>query len=109
MQRFHHQSRKLSGSMWHIIKHSHQLFPQVNARFSSMLRSSIDDALSRGDGDFCGVDIGRVFVDGLFMLRAYESYCTRQVRMSSVATFLIRKWIDYNSTFFFQLLELGLI
>ena len=44
-----------------------------------MLRSAIDDALSRGDGDFCEVDIGRVFVDGLFMLRAYESYCTRQV------------------------------
>ena len=53
---------------------------QVNARFSSMLRTSIDDALSRGDGDFCGVKVGKIFLEALFMLRAYESYCTRQVR-----------------------------
>ena len=52
---------------------------QVNACFSSMLREAIDFSLERDDDDLCSVSIGKIFLDALFMLRAYESYCTRQV------------------------------
>jgi len=53
---------------------------QASARFSSKLRSAIDDALAVGDRDLVSVDVGSVFSSSLNMLRAYDSYCTRQVR-----------------------------
>lgn len=54
-------------------------FFQVNAYFSSKLRESIDEAIEKRDDDLLGVEVGKIFVDALFMLRAFESYCIRQV------------------------------
>ena len=48
--------------------------------FCGALREAIEAAVAGGDGDLGGVDVGRIFLEGLFMLRAFESYCTRQVR-----------------------------
>lgn len=55
---------------------------QVNSCFSNMLREAVEAATERSDDDLCSVNVGKVFLEGLFMLRAYESYCTRQVRKS---------------------------
>ena len=53
---------------------------QVNSAFSNMLKEALDIAVDNNeDDDLCSVNIGKIFLDGLFMLRAYESYCTRQV------------------------------
>jgi hypothetical protein len=52
----------------------------VNAVFSGSLREAIEACVAADDEDLSLVDIGKIFLDGLFMLRAYESYCTRQVR-----------------------------
>ena len=59
---------------------------QVNSVFCGALREAIESAVAAGDHDLSGVDVGRIFLEGLFMLRAFESYCTRQVRdvLSSV-------------------------
>ena len=53
---------------------------QVNSVFCGALREAIEAAVAAGDNDLGGVDVGRIFLEGLFMLRAFESYCTRQVR-----------------------------
>lgn len=53
---------------------------QVNSVFCGALREAIDAAVAAGDSDLSAVDVGRIFLEGLFMLRAFESYCTRQVR-----------------------------
>lgn len=52
---------------------------QENSRFTGLLRDAIETATEQGDEDLCTVNIGKIFIDGMGMLRAYESYCTRQV------------------------------
>ena len=47
--------------------------------FCGALREAIEATVAAGDSDLGGVDVGRIFLEGLFMLRAFESYCTRQV------------------------------
>ena len=53
---------------------------QVNARFCEVLRDAIDIAYDSGDEDLANVHVGKLFLESLSMLRAFESYCTRQVR-----------------------------
>ena len=53
---------------------------QVNAKFTETLRDGIDIAYDSGDEDFTTVNVGKLFLESLSMLRAFESYCTRQVR-----------------------------
>ena len=52
---------------------------QVNANFSEVLRDTIETAYDSGDEDLTTVQIGQRFLESLSMLRAFESYCTRQV------------------------------
>ena len=52
---------------------------QVNAHFSEVLREAIEMAYDSGDEDLTAVNVGKLFLDSLSMLRAFESYCTRQV------------------------------
>ena len=52
---------------------------RANALFSSLLGDSINAAVETGDPDLVSVRAGKIFLDAMFMLRAYESYCTRQV------------------------------
>ena len=52
---------------------------QVNAKFSDLLRDSVYAAFDSGDEDLTSVHVGKLFIDSLSMLRAFESYCTRQV------------------------------
>ena len=54
---------------------------RANALFSSLLGDSINAAVESGDPDLVSVRAGKIFLDAMFMLRAYESYCTRQVCM----------------------------
>lgn len=63
-------------------KLTHRLPLQVNACFSNMLRDSIEEASMKGDSHLVAVNVGKIFLESLFMLRAYESYCTRQVLVS---------------------------
>ena len=51
----------------------------MNSKFTESLRDAIEIAYEQGDEDLCTVRIGKHFFDSLFMLRAFESYCTRQV------------------------------
>lgn len=54
---------------------------KCNVVFTEALKDSIEIALDEGDEDLCSVNIGKVFnslEEG--MLRAFKSYCTRQVR-----------------------------
>ena len=57
---------------------------QVNACFSAMLKNAIDASVIKGDADLTSVNIGKLFLESLFMLRAYESYCTRQVSLIQI-------------------------
>ena len=52
---------------------------QVNNKFAEMLKNALELASEQGDDDFTAVNIGSIFVQSLGMLRAFESYCTRQV------------------------------
>ena len=45
--------------------------------FCGALLEAIDAAVAAGDGNLLdGVDVGRIFLEWLFMLRAFQSYCT---------------------------------
>eukprot|EP00095_Tigriopus_kingsejongensis_P006708 maker-scaffold25_size650667-snap-gene-4.14 protein:Tk06708 transcript:maker-scaffold25_size650667-snap-gene-4.14-mRNA-1 annotation:"myosin-m heavy chain-like" len=57
---------------------------QVNSCFTGMLKTAIDTSLEQNDEDLCCVNAGKIFLDALFMLRAYESYCTRQATASNL-------------------------
>ena len=52
---------------------------QVNSKFAETLKDAVEIALENGDEDLTTVNIGKLFMDSLGMLRAFESYCTRQV------------------------------
>ena len=52
---------------------------QVNNKFAEMLKYALDLAMEQGDEDLTMVNAGTIFMESLGMLRAYESYCTRQV------------------------------
>ena len=39
----------------------------------------IEQTYDSGDEDLTTIKIGKLFLDSLSMLRAFESYCTRQV------------------------------
>jgi hypothetical protein len=52
---------------------------QVNNEFAEMLKDALDAAIDQGEEDFTTVNIGSVFLKSIGMLRAFESYCTRQV------------------------------
>ena len=52
---------------------------QVNNKFAEMLKDALELAIEQGDEDFTTVNIGAIFLESLGMLRAFESYCTRQV------------------------------
>ena len=53
---------------------------QVNAKFGETLKDAVEIAVEHGDEDLAGVNVGKLFMEAMGMLRAYESYCTRQVR-----------------------------
>ncbi|TRY62219.1 hypothetical protein TCAL_03186 [Tigriopus californicus] len=57
---------------------------QVNSCFAGMLKTAIDTSVEQNDEDLCCVNVGRIFLEALFMLRAYESYCTRQATASNL-------------------------
>ena len=59
---------------------------QVNAKFCEVLRDAIDMAFDSGDEDLTNVHVGKLFLESLSMLRAFESYCTRQVSISKSFT-----------------------
>merc|ERR1712141_519231 len=61
---------------------------QVNARFCEVLRDSVYSAFDSGDEDLTSVHVGKLFIDSLSMLRAFESYCTRQASASLLLTTL---------------------
>ena len=63
---------------------------QVNNKFAEMLKDALEAASEQGEDDFTGVNIGAIFLDSIGMLRAFESYCTRQVSST------------YNAIKFFQ-------
>ena len=44
-----------------------------------MLKDAVDSTLDQGEEDFQNVHIGAIFLESIGMLRAFESYCTRQV------------------------------
>ena len=52
---------------------------QVNSKFGETLKEAVEGALEAGDDDLTTVNAGKLFIDSMGMLRAYESYCTRQV------------------------------
>ena len=52
---------------------------QVNSKFGETLKEAVEGALEAGDDDLTTVNAGKLFMDSMGMLRAYESYCTRQV------------------------------
>ena len=55
-----------------------------NAAFTEALKDAIDIALDDGDEDLCSVCIGKIFLKNeLKMLRAFKSYCTRQVKKTN--------------------------
>uniref|UniRef100_A0A1B6EGJ1 DH domain-containing protein n=3 Tax=Clastoptera arizonana TaxID=38151 RepID=A0A1B6EGJ1_9HEMI len=49
-----------------------------NAVLAEKLRDALEIAIDQGDEDLLTVNIGRIFVDSVPMLHAFESYCTRQ-------------------------------
>ena len=59
---------------------------QVNAKFGQTLKDAVDIAAEHGDDDLAGVNVGKLFMEAMGMLRAYESYCTRQVNYTLHAT-----------------------
>ena len=68
---------------------------QVNAKFSDLLRDSVYSAFDSGDEDLTSVHVGKLFIDSLSMLRAFESYCTRQVLFFTV-TKSDETWTFFN-------------
>ena len=52
---------------------------RASAFFADKLRHAIDDAIGAGDRDLASVAVGGAFLEAMSMLRAFESYCTRQV------------------------------
>ena len=54
---------------------------QVNNKFAKMLKDAVDSTLDQGEEDFQNVHIGAIFLESIGMLRAFESYCTRQVQI----------------------------
>ncbi len=57
---------------------------RANACFATMLGDAINNAAQNGDDDLLSVNVGRIFLEAMFMLRAYESYCTRQASASAL-------------------------
>ena len=55
---------------------------QVNNKFAEMLKEAVDSAVEQGCDDLTTVSIGEIFLESIGMLRAFESYCTRQVRLN---------------------------
>ena len=55
---------------------------QVNNKFAEMLKEAVDSAVEQGRDDLTTVSIGEIFLESIGMLRAFESYCTRQVRLN---------------------------
>ena len=53
---------------------------RASACFAESLGAAVEAAAANGDAELSTVAVGAVFADAMFMLRAYESYCTRQVR-----------------------------
>ena len=51
----------------------------MNSKFGETLKEAVEGALEAGDDDLTTVNAGKLFMDSMGMLRAYESYCTRQV------------------------------
>ena len=53
-----------------------------NVVFTEALKDAIEIALDDGDEDLCSVCIGKIFLKSeQTMLRAFKSYCTRQVSL----------------------------
>ena len=53
---------------------------EVSRQLTSRLKEALETALNAGDDDLLSVSIGDAFLDGLDnMLRAFETYCTKQV------------------------------
>lgn len=55
-----------------------------NAALSEKLRDALEIAIDQGDEDLLTVNIGRIFLEAVPMLHAFESYCTRQVSQSAI-------------------------
>ena len=53
---------------------------QVNNKFAKMLKDAVNSTLEQGEEDFQSIRIGAIFLESIGMLRAFESYCTRQVK-----------------------------
>ena len=56
---------------------------RASACFAESLGAAVEAAAASGDAELSTVAVGAVFADAMFMLRAYESYCTRQVRLKN--------------------------
>ena len=76
---------------------------QVNARFCEVLRDAVEMAYDSGDEDLARVHVGKLFLDSLSMLRAFESYCTRQVSTKKKDTSNVCFLNVVKSTMFFKL------
>ena len=55
---------------------------QVNNKFAKMLKDAVSSTLDQGEEDFQNIHIGAIFLESIGMLRAFESYCTRQVKIN---------------------------
>ena len=55
-----------------------EIIYETNIYFK-VLREAIEQTYDSGDEDLTLVNIGKLFLESLSMLRAFESYCTRQV------------------------------
>lgn len=52
---------------------------EVNTKFTEVLKDAIEIAQEQGDEDLGTVHMGKLFLNSLDILPAFESYCTRQV------------------------------
>merc|ERR1711878_108359 len=64
---------------------------QVNNKFAKMLKDAMNSSLDQGEEDFQSIRIGAIFLESIGMLRAFESYCTRQGSASLILTTLERE------------------
>ena len=55
-----------------------------NSTFAEMLRTAVNKSVESGDDDLTTEKVGAIFIESLGMLRAFESYCIRQVRVCAI-------------------------
>ena len=60
---------------------------QVNDKFARRLKDGLESSQEQGEEDLTKVNIGETFLESIGMLRAFESYCTRQVKRQNLSNY----------------------